>query len=93
MCRYLGQFSITGSFRYQRLFIACFQPNWAKIFPKPSHYSDPHDEIFDRLHGFELMSFRRRILLKALMLFDLLVLGLSFALAAIPIPSHRRIFS
>ena len=33
----------------------------------------------------ELMSFRRRILLKALMLFDLLVLGLSFALAAIPV--------
>jgi exopolysaccharide biosynthesis polyprenyl glycosylphosphotransferase len=31
------------------------------------------------------MSFRRRILLKALMLFDLLVLGLSFALAAIPV--------
>ncbi|MGA9133528.1 MAG: sugar transferase [Candidatus Sulfotelmatobacter sp.] len=30
------------------------------------------------------MSFRRRILLKALMLFDLFVLGLSFALAAIP---------
>ena len=31
------------------------------------------------------MTFRRRILLKALMLFDLLVLGLSFALAAIPV--------
>jgi exopolysaccharide biosynthesis polyprenyl glycosylphosphotransferase len=31
------------------------------------------------------MSFRRQILLKALMLFDLLVLGLSFALAAIPV--------
>jgi hypothetical protein len=31
------------------------------------------------------MSFRRRILLKALMLFDLFVLGLSFALAAIPV--------
>jgi exopolysaccharide biosynthesis polyprenyl glycosylphosphotransferase len=31
------------------------------------------------------MSFRRRILLKALMLFDLLVLVLSFALAAIPV--------
>jgi exopolysaccharide biosynthesis polyprenyl glycosylphosphotransferase len=31
------------------------------------------------------MSLRRRILLKALMLFDLLILGLSFALAAIPV--------
>ena len=31
------------------------------------------------------MSFRRRILLKALMLFDLFVLGLSFALAAVPV--------
>ena len=31
------------------------------------------------------MSFRRRLLLKALMLFDVFVLGLSFALAAIPV--------